>query len=231
MEAKPTPPAVDIELFAIPFACSLAAHISLREAALPHRCCWVTPTSLIMADGGHLSSVNIKGKVPALRLEDGTLLTENTSVLLYIAQHTRTRPLAPLPQDTAARFKTYEWLSFVGTELHKQTLAPWFDVAAPETTKADVCARHLPWVLRHVERTLDASPFLVGSRFSVADAYLFWALLLVPQLGVSLDDHPSLKRFFETMRDTTSVKDALRAERRAMTTLAAPTHKPAPKEA
>src|SRR5438045_1464536 len=112
-------------LYAIPFACSLAPHIALREAHVEHELVWVSRTGLL-PDGGPYRAVNPKGKVAALAMPGESLLTENNTVLLAIADRNPQARLAPPPGDPQ-RYRLYEWLGFVTTELHKQVLAVWFD--------------------------------------------------------------------------------------------------------
>ena len=204
-----------MKLYAIPFACSLASHIALREAGLDHEIAWATRTSLALDAGGDLRDIDSKGKVATLERNDGTLLTENIAVLLYLADLVPEAKLAP-PSGTPERFRLYEWLSFVATELHKQVLFPWFNPDVPQVMKAHVAEKILPDLLRHPAEALAKRRFLLGDDFSVADAYLFWALLLIPQLGVSLDGHPSLVAFRGAVSDRPRVREVLSAERRAL---------------
>jgi glutathione S-transferase len=204
----------ELTLFAIPFACSLAAHVALREARLPHAIRWVERGTGRLRDGGDYREINPKAKVSALQLADGAVVTENVAVLLCIAELAG-GPLA-VPAERDARLALYAWLGFVATELHKQVLAPSFDPAAPDETRRDVLARLLPGVLEHPEAALARAPFLLGERFSVADAYLLWSLLLVGQLGVRLQEYPALCAYRGRLLERDSVQGALAIERRAL---------------
>lgn len=204
-----------MRLYAIPFACSLAAHIALREAGLEHDITWVTRTSLAIDGGGDLRDINPKGKVAALARGDGTLITENIAVLLAIADLVPASRLAPLG-GTPARLRLYEWLSFVATELHKQVLWAWFNPDVPQVMKEHVAQRIAPGLLRHPAEALARGPYLLGEEFTVADAYLFWSLLLFPQLGVDVDRHPSLVAFRELVRGRPRVREVLSVERKAL---------------
>jgi glutathione S-transferase len=203
-----------VKLYAIPFACSLASHVALREAGLDHELAWTGLRSHALDGGSRLEDVNAKGRVAVLELDDGTRITENLAVLVAIAELAPAARLAP-PAGTHARLRLLEWLSFVATEVHKQVLYPHFNHETPQAMK-DHTRGLLLALLRHPDRALASAPFLLGETPSVADHYLFWTLLLVPQLGLELDGHPSLVAFRERMLGRPAVREALRIERRAL---------------
>jgi glutathione S-transferase len=185
----------------------LAPHIALREAAVEHEIVW-------FERGQKFSDVNAKNKVPVLEYDDGTRLAENIAVLLDIADAHPNVGLAPRP-NSQLRVRLYEWLSFVATELHKQVLAPSFDRAAPEAAKTYVL-QLLPGLLGYVDQSLVRREFLVGDRFSVADAYLFWATILIRKLGVELARFTQLERFRVSVAARPAVTAALGVETEAL---------------
>jgi glutathione S-transferase len=202
---------VVLQLYAIPFACSLASHIALREAGVPHRIEWVRRRSGADDVDPVLARVNPQGKVATLVLEDGSTLTENIAVLLYIAE--RGGPLAA----PVERFRLYEALSFIATEIHKQVLTQFFDPVTPEAMRAHVPGR-LATILAHPAEVLARQPYLLGEQPSVADAYLFWSLVLVPRTGVSLATFPALAAYYQRLAKRDAFAAALAAERAAFTT-------------
>jgi glutathione S-transferase len=204
-----------VRLLAIPMACSVASHIALREGGVPHSITWFGLRSKHDEDGTDLRTLAPKGKVAALVLPDGEMVTENVAVLTCIADLAGEGVLAPPRADTRARMRLLEWLSFVATEVHKQVLAPYYDAQSPEETKRDVIARLLPAVLRHPEAALEHRTHLLGDQVSVADFYLLWALVLVPHMGATLDAFPALVRFRDHMLQREAVAAALVRERRA----------------
>ena len=115
-----------LQLYFWPMACSLAARIALMEAGIEARYhltdIW---TKKVMEDGGDFFAVSAKGAVPVLVTESGEKLTENAAVLQYIADLRPELGLAPPPGD-ADRYRLQEWLSFVGSEIHKGFLFPTF---------------------------------------------------------------------------------------------------------
>jgi glutathione S-transferase len=201
-----------LELYFRPFACSLACRIALLEARLEARYHEVDiDRKTVLADGGDYRLVAPQGKVPALRLADGTLLTENAAVLQFLADLRPESGLAP-PPGAPERYRLQEWLSFVGMELHKGFAYPTFLTGTPEPVRAHArerCAQPLAHAAAHLEKR----PFLVGDRFTVADAYLTWALVLVRFAGVDLSPWPALAGYLERMQARPSVAAALAAER------------------
>ncbi|MBX2802504.1 MAG: glutathione S-transferase family protein [Myxococcales bacterium] len=167
-----TPPV----LYAMPFGCSMAVHLALRQRGITPRIRWLVGRGPRLLDGGDFREVNPKGKVAALLL-DGRLITENVAVLLAVAE---------LGGPRYDRLAEAQWLTFVATELHKQVLYPSFDPGAPPQTRDDVLKRLLPPVLSHVEDHLGERPYLLGEEPSVADDYLYWALLMVRFLRVAV---------------------------------------------
>ena len=200
-----------LELYFSPLACSLASRIALLEAGVDARYQRVDLVSrrLVGHDGDFLA-VSPKGQVPVLRLDDGSLLTEGSAVLQYIADLNPAAGLAPPPRDPQ-RYRLQEWLSFVGTELHKGFLHPAFN-PAPEDMRAYARER-VPKTLAIAAAHLDANAYLVGDSFSVADAYLVWALMLVHYAGIDLKAWPSLLAYQERGLGRASVREALACER------------------
>lgn len=197
-----------MELYYSPFACSLASHITLREAGLDVGLVAVTLSSKKTADGRDYFTVNGKGQVPALRLDDGAVLTENTAVIQYLADLKPAAGLLP-PVGSPDRYRVLEWMSFVSTEIHKACFAVMFNPDAPPEAKTYARAT-LPKKLDHVAGELGDREFLVGGRFTVADAYLTWALNLATLAKVELP--PGLQRYLDRMKTRPSVRAALEVE-------------------
>lgn len=197
-----------MELYYSPFACSLASHITMREAGLDTALVAVTLSTKKTADGRDYFTVNRKGQVPALRLDDGSVLTENTAVIQYLADLKPAASLLPAV-GTPDRYRVLEWLSFVSTEIHKACFGVMFNPESPAEAKAYARAT-LPKKLEHVAGELGEREFLVGGRFTVADAYLTWALNLATLAKVDLP--PALQRYLDRMKSRPSVRTALEVE-------------------
>jgi glutathione S-transferase len=196
-----------LQLYFSPMACSLASRIALMEAGIEaryHRAdLW---KKRVIEDNGDFFAVSLKGAVPVLVLENGERLTENAAVLQYIADLKPELGLAP-PAGHADRYRLQEWLSFVGCEIHKAFLFPtfWYKDEAAKASARERIGRSVSVAADHLE----GREFLVGDRFTVADAYLTWSLLLLGRGGVDVARWPSLVAYLERMRARPQVKAAI----------------------
>lgn len=208
-----------LQLYFSPMACSLASRIALMEAGVDARYHQVHLSTKKVADGdGDFRGISSKGAVPVLVLENGDRLTESAAVLQYIADLRPESGLAP-PFGNPDRYRLQEWLSFTGTEIHKAFLFPTFwykddgSLAKPRariTQTLSVPSAHL------ADRE-----FLVGQRFTVADAHLAWALLLLRPAGVDIAQWLSLSAYLERMQARPAVRDAIATEMALRKTIAA----------
>lgn len=192
-------------LFFSPGACSHAGHIALIEAGIPH----VTEKVNLKAhtySGGDYYAVNPKGAVPALKLADGQLLTENAAILQFIADQNPKAGLAPSAGEFE-RYRLQECLSYLSAEVHK-SFSPLFRGPTPDEKEKTM--ERLGKVLAIPADTLSKNDFLLGSRVSVADFYLYIMLSWASKFGVKLD--PALERFHARIKSRPSVQEAERRE-------------------
>jgi glutathione S-transferase len=186
-----------MELYCSPLTCSLAVRIVAHEAEIPltlHRL--DRKTKILTDTGASYLDILPTGLVPALRTDDGVLLTETCAVAPYLADQRPASGLAP-PPGSLDRYRHDQWLSFVATELHKKVLWPIFTDSVPDPVKAfaRTCA---PPALDHVSRALDGHAYLVGDRFTCADAYLVWALRLAQFARLDpTRDRPSIAAYVD----------------------------------
>lgn len=196
-----------MQLYFSPFACSLASHITLREAGLDADLIPVTLSTKQTATGDDFLAVSPKGQVPALRLDDGSVLTEGPAVLQYLADQNPASGL--MPASGPNRYAVLQWLNYVSTEIHKGCFAIMFNPTAPAEAKG--WARgNIDAKLAYVDGQLAARTYLVGSQLTVADAYLTWALNLCGLVGVPLPEH--LQRYLDGIKERPAVQAALAAE-------------------
>lgn len=116
-----------MKLFYKPGACSLASHITLREIGKDFTLDGVDLAKKRLENGDDYLAVNPKGQVPALLLDDGTLLTEGVAIMQYLADSVPDRQLLA-PVSSLARYHTLEWLNYIATELHKGFTPPFAPV-------------------------------------------------------------------------------------------------------
>jgi glutathione S-transferase len=187
-------------------ACSLASNIALREAGIQFEMSKVDRRTK-RVDGVEFVTINPKGYVPALRLDDGQVLTENVAVLQYIADLNPAAKLAP-PAGTMERYRLQEWLSFINSELHK-AFTPLFSSEAAEETKT-YARNYLAKRLAYLEGVLGDNKYLAGDQFTVADAYLF--TVLGWGVHVAVDIGPKLKAYVDRVRARPQVIEAMTSE-------------------
>jgi glutathione S-transferase len=200
-----------LQLYFWPMACSLASRIALMEAGIDARYHLVNIFNKeVLENKADFRSISAKGTVPVLVLEDGKKLTENAAVLQYIADLRPDRRLVP-PAGHLDRYRLQEWISFIGTEIHKAFLFPtfWYADEAAKAAASERIGRNVSIAAGHLE----GREYLVGDCFTVADAYLTWALLLFKRAGVDLAKWPSLVDYLDRMRDRPHVKAAVEIER------------------
>jgi glutathione S-transferase len=198
-----------MQLFYSPGAASLAPHIALTEAGLSADLIRVDlEARVVVATGEPYDGVNPMSKVPALRLDDGAILSETAAVLEHIADLAPQARLAPA-HGTLARSRMREAMSFIATELHKG-FAPMFDPDVPPAFKEHLLEDPRPFV--RLASLVDPGPYVLGEGFSVADAHLFAILRLGQHAGLDFGRWPLVEAFIARVAKRPSVQRAMRAE-------------------
>lgn len=199
-----------MKLYFSPGACSFSPHIALREAGLEFELVRVDLAAHRLADdGSDFFSINPKGYVPALGLDDGNVLTEGPVIVQYIADLKPESGLAP-KNGTLARYHLQEWLGFINSEVHKG-FGPLFNSATPAEYKAASLER-LKQRVAFVAASLAHGPYLLGEQFTVADGYLYTVLNWSKHVGLDLAPWPALTGFMERVGSRPSVQAARAAE-------------------
>jgi glutathione S-transferase len=201
-----------MELFFSPLACSMSGRIAFAEAGVDVKLTEVDPnTKRVLATGDDYRQINPLGYVPALWLDDGTVLTENAAILQYIACAYPEARLAPAESDRVAHAKLRQWLSFIGAELHKGLMIPLLGRDTPPEVKAWAISKYASR-LAYLDGHLAGHEFLLD-RFSVADAYLATVLnwtQATPEIDLAA--YPNVKAYLERMRRRPTVAAALALE-------------------
>lgn len=200
-----------MDLYMIPMACSLAAHISCLEAGITPNLIPVERGTKLLPDGSPYAKVNPKLAVPAIGLPDGAVLAESSAVLQYIADQAPAGALAP-PPGSRDRYYLAEWLNFISTEVHKKLAYMVFSSSTTAEIKAWAREHGAP-LLQLLERLLGTNrDFAMGDRFTVADTYLWWALFILPHGGISLDAYPALRAYVARLGARPAFQRALAIE-------------------
>ena len=198
-----------MKLFFAPGACSLASHIALHETGLSFEAIKVEGRGQKTAGGEDYLRITAKGYVPALKLDDGAVLTEGTAILPYIGDLKPTLGLAPAA-GTMARYRMHEWLGYINSEVHKN-FSPFFTPGTTDEQKAAAKA-NLSRRLGFIETELGGNAFLLGDHFTVADAYLFTVLGWLGYVGMDLGQWPQLKAYHGRIAGRPAVQAAMKAE-------------------
>ena len=198
-----------MKLYFSPGACSQAPNIAFREAELDFELAKVDLGSKRLESGEDYRAINPKGSVPALVLDDGSVLTENAVVLQYIADQAPAARLIP-PFGTLQRYRLLEWLNFIATELHKG-FGPLFHAGASDETKT-ATRETLAGKFDYVAGRLGDGPFLMGADFTIADCYLFVVLRWTRIHHIDLGRWPALAAYVGRVAERPAVRAALHSE-------------------
>ena len=198
-----------MKLYYSPGACSLSPHIVLKESGLAFEPVLASTKTHKLQDGTDYYTINPKGYVPLLELDNGERLTEGPAIVQYIADQVPAKNLAPA-NGTMARYRVQEWLNFITSELHKG-IGGLFNAAMPEEAKAlmrSKAGERLKWV----DSQLEGKSYLMGESFSVADAYLFTVTNWTKHVGIDISALKNLLAFQKRMAERPAVQAAMKAE-------------------
>ncbi|SMB34645.1 glutathionine S-transferase [Serratia proteamaculans] len=198
-----------MKLFYKAGACSLSPHIVLREAGLDFTAEKVDLALKKTESGADYLAINPKGQVPALLLDDGSLLTEGVAIVQYLADRVPDRGLIPTA-GTLSRYHAIEWLNYIATELHKG-FSPLFNPKTPEEYKT-IAREKLDKQFDYLDSVLAKQHFLLGNKFSVADAYLFTILRWAIALQFDIKKRAQLSAYFDRVAARPAVDATLNAE-------------------
>jgi glutathione S-transferase len=198
-----------MKLYYSPGACSLAPHIALLEAGLKFDAEKVDLASKKTAGGADYKNINPKGYVPALTLDDGTLLTECSAIIQYIADQAPAKGLMAAA-GSRDRAKQQEWIGFVASELHKG-FSPLWNGQMPDAAKKIFTERLEHW-FDMLNNHFAGHNYLMGDNFSVADGYAFTILNWTNFLKMPLDRWPNVQAFMVRVAARPGAQAALKAE-------------------
>ena len=197
-----------MKLYYSPGACSLSPHIVSNELGLTLELVKADMKTKKTEHGEDYLSISPKGYVPALKLDDGTLLTEGPVLVQYLAESVNNNELLPAAK-TPERYRAMEILNFITSELHK-SFSPLFSDAANDDVKAfarDKAKQRIQFLDTEI---LGDKPYLLGNNFSVCDAYCFTVLNWGNYVDIELSDN--LKAYQKRIASRPSVQKALKEE-------------------
>ncbi|WP_157019302.1 glutathione S-transferase N-terminal domain-containing protein [Mesorhizobium xinjiangense] len=191
-----------MKLYYFADGCSLASHIALNEADIAVEPIKVDVETRQTEQGRPFAEINPKGYVPALVFDDDAMLTENIAILDWIAQQAP----ALKPADEMARTRQNEMLAFISTELHKSFLGLFF---LPGEDAKPIIADSIASRFSYLSERL-ANDYLLGERFSVADAFLYVMLRWAKMSDMTTPD--IFEPYVERIEARPAVQATLRAE-------------------
>jgi glutathione S-transferase len=198
-----------MKLYYTPGACSLSPHIVASEAGLAVDLVKVDLAEHKTESGEDYTTVNPKGYVPALRLDDGSVLTEGPAIVQYLADQKPGSGLIPAA-GTIDRYRVQEWLNFIGTELHKN-FSPLFNKASSDDVK-NTAKTNINKRLAYLNDQLASRQYLMGGNFTVADAYAFTIVNWTNFVGIDLKPYPNLGAYMGRVAARPKVHETLKAE-------------------
>ncbi|MGH8744286.1 MAG: glutathione transferase GstA [Burkholderiales bacterium] len=198
-----------MKLYYYPGACSMAPHIILREAGYKFDLDKVDFAAMKTASGEDFRKVNPKGYVPAVKLDDGQILTEVGVILQYLADQKPESNLVP-KAGSMERYRLMEWLNFIATEIHKSIGAFFNPKMTPEWKEAQLAL--VGKRFDYLVSALDGKPYVMGGKFSVADAYLFTVLNWTHFHKIDVSKWPKLKDYMASISARPAVKESMKAE-------------------
>ncbi|HEX5034655.1 MAG TPA: glutathione transferase GstA, partial [bacterium] len=191
-----------------PGACSLSPHIVLREAGYDFDLEKVDLKDKKTESGGDFNAVHRKSYVPQLRLDDDQVLSEGAAIVQYLADQKPESGLAPQP-GSFERVRLNEWLNFISAEMHK-SFGPFFYGLNQETL--EFYRKKLARNFKYLSEQLQGKKYLLGDRFTIADAYLFTVLNWTIPLKIDLTEFPVLKEYMARIAARPKVQEAMKAE-------------------
>ncbi|MCL5272789.1 MAG: glutathione transferase GstA [Gammaproteobacteria bacterium] len=199
-----------MKLYYYKAACSLVVRITLNELGIEFQDEAVDLYEKKTASGVNFFTINPKGAVPALALENGDVLTENQVILQYLADTTPGQELLA-PVGDLKRYHTLEWLNYMATELHK-SLGMFFAPGVSDEFKANVLT---PMVLRkfsYVDEHLSQGTYLMGDHFTLPDAYLFVMVMWAHYFKLDLSACSHLNKYMGFIQTRPAVIKSLKQE-------------------
>ena len=202
-----------LTLYFCPGACSTASHVALEETGAPY-----VENPIMLPKGEQKTpeylKINPRGKVPALDV-DGTILTENTAILTYLAKKFPEKKLMPTdPFEEARCISTMAWLSNIVHPSYTHYMRP--ERFAPDAAAQPVvkeAGKKTFWTcLQEIDGLLAGKDWMMGKSFSVVDCYalVFYGWGVRAELPVKeLANYTALK---ERMLKRPAVKKVLVSE-------------------
>ncbi len=203
-----------MKLYSMPGTCALSVHIALEWTRVPY-------DLELMAHGDNRQPsyliINPSGKVPAIVLDDGRVLTQAAAILIWLVDSHPEARLGARSDRALERFELDERLAYFTSEVHA-SFGPFFAPSRylDEDSRFDALkAKSLEQVSDHMsalDGMLGGASFILNDRRSVADAYLYVLTRWADNLPRGIRPFPNLGRFRVRMEADPGVMAALAAQ-------------------
>ena len=201
-----------MKLYYSPGAGALASHITIRELNLDVDIIKVDLQEHKTETGDDYYKINPKGYVPYLTIDPDTDLSEGIAILQYLADQKPEGNMTPL-EGTPERYQILEWLTFVGTEL-QQILGSFFvkDLFTEAGLEFVIAKLHKRLAILNTQ--LVDNEFLMGTEYTIADAYAFTIMNWIPAFGLDIDisEHKNLSAYLDKILSREAVQTAMKEE-------------------
>ena len=191
--------------------CSLAIRILMHEIGITSEYEAVDLKTKKTETGADYLTINSKGSVPAIQLDNGEILTENVVIQQYLVDTYQGTQFLPAISEGLQHYRALEWLNYITTELHKNCSA-FFNPNIPSELKNTLFKPMLIAKLQRVDQHLTKHTYLLGNQYSSADIYLFVILSWLPHLGFELSEFAQLSRLATDIKNRKAVQQALQEE-------------------
>ncbi|MDB6086708.1 MAG: gstB 1 [Gammaproteobacteria bacterium] len=151
---------------------SLCVQVALEEIGTPYECVWIPADE---ADVAKFRKINPTGKVPALVLPDGIPMFESAAILTHLALAHPDAGLAPAP-GTSEHAVFLQWMTFLSANVYQAALRMYYAArySGAEGDAERISERGTKDFLEHLGLIGQSlGPYVLGTRYSIADAYLY----------------------------------------------------------
>ncbi len=199
-------------LYHAPLTCSLASRFTAAEGNVPLDIEYLNLRTKELEAGGSLHDINPLGQVSVLRLDDDSLLTETSTVIMHLQSLSENPEFRVNPQDPEY-YQLMRWISFCATELHKGLFRVIFYQEATDEVK-DRVRELAPLRFEVLENHLANRQFLLGDRFSAADAYLTWFFVLSENAHLDHSSYPNLEAYRQRVLSRPAIRNLIESDRK-----------------
>ena len=191
-------------LYGRPATGSAAVEALLEELGLPYRLENVAKGPDGRPSAHYLANINPLGPVPALKLPDGSVMTESAAMMIYLADLVPGANLAPLPTHPA-RGQYLRVMLFLAAEIYPADLRLFYsdrytiDPNGASGVKKAASAE-MDRLFDHLANMLGDKPFLLGEEFSALDLYAAMVASWAESVAVLFTRHPNLAQHYARVK-------------------------------